>query len=159
MDATEPLFAHIEAIQEGAAVLGRPELGGTRVERIDNPAWVGFGANVFGLLDVGTTRDAVWLDVMRQLKEQGRPVYVEIDPQTHRITQFLQPRQQPVGELKEIEKGDVQVNLLLSHAVHILRHDHPHFKEMLERLRIAQRDGTMVWVTEAPDTHEIIEVK
>ncbi len=159
MDAVEPVFGHIEAIEEGAAVLARADLLAAQTERIDKPAWVSFGPNVAGLLDIATTRDAVWLDVMRQLKDQGRPVYVEIDPRTRRIRQFLQPRQQPVGELKELEKGDVQANLMLSHAVHVLRREHPRFKEFLDRLHAAQRDGSMVWVTETPDSHEIIDVE
>lgn len=159
MDVVEPVFGQIEAIEEGATVLARADLRASRLERIDKPAWVSFGPNVAGLLDLATTRDAVWLDVMRQLKDQGRPVYVEIDPRTRRIRQFLQPRQQPVGELNEIEKGDVQANLMLSHAVHVLRRKHPRFEEFLGRLRAAQRDGSMVWVTETLDSHEIIDVE
>jgi hypothetical protein len=159
MDAVAAAFGQVEAIEEGAAVLARPDLRAARPERIDRPAMVSFGPEVSGLLDLATTRDAVWLDVIRQLKDQGRPIYVEIDSETRRITQFLQPRQQPVGELKEIEGGDVRVDLLLSHAVHILRRSHPRFTELLQQLQAAQRDGIMVWVAETLDSHEIIEVR
>lgn len=159
MDAVKAFFGHVEVITEGAAAPGHPDLRAAPPERIDRPVMVSFGPKVSGLLDVATTRDAVWLDVMRQLKDQGRPIYVEIDSKTRRITQFLQPRQQPVGKLKEIKKGDVEVNLLLSHAVHILRRSHPRFKELLQRLRAAKRDGSMVWIAETLDSHEVIEVK
>lgn len=159
MDAVLAALGHVEAIEEGAAVLARGDLRAARPERIERPAMVSLGPRLSGLLDLAATRDAVWLDVIRQLEGQGRPIYVEIDSKTRRITQFLQPRQQPVGEVKEIEKGDVQVNLLLSHAVHILRRSHPRFEELLQRLRAAQRDQTMVWVAETLDSHEIVEVK
>lgn len=159
MAAAETFFGPIEVIKEGADVLAGAELRAARPERIDRPALVSLSPDVSGLLDLATTRDTVWLDVMRHLKDQGRPIYVEIDSQTRRITQFLQPREQPVGDLNESEKGDVQVNLLLSHAVHTLRRNHPRFKELLQRLRAAQRDGAMVWVVETLDSHEIIEVK
>jgi len=48
---------------------------------------------------------------------------------------------------------------MLSHAVHVVHRSHPQFKQLLERLRDAQRDGKLVWVIETPDLHEILDVR
>jgi hypothetical protein len=158
MDPGDPVFGRIEAFEEGIATAPPTPARAARPERIEKPVVVRIGKEVKGTLDIANPRDAVWLDIMRSLHAAGRPVYVEID-RTGRITQFLQPLEQPVGEIREIENGDVQVELMLSHAVHVLRPSHPQFKQLLERLRDAQRDGKLVWVIETPDSHEILDVR
>jgi hypothetical protein len=158
MDPVDPVFGRIEAFEEGIATAPPTAARAVRPERIEKPAVVRIGKDVKGTLDIANPRDAVWLDIMRSLHAAGRPVYVEID-RTGRITQFLQPLEQPVGEIREIENGDVQVELMLSHAVHVLRHSHPHFEQLHQRLLDAQREGKLVWVIETPDLHEILDVR
>ena len=155
MDPVDPAFGRIESFEEGIA---RAPPTAARLERIEKPVVVRIGKDIEGTLDIANPRDAVWLDIMRSLYAAGRPVYVELD-RSGRITQFLQPLEQPVGEMREIENGDVQVELMLSHAVHVLRRSHPQFKQLQERLRDAQRDGKLVWVIETPDSHEILDVR
>jgi hypothetical protein len=158
MDAGDPVFGRIEAFEEDIATAPPSAVHAARPEPIEMPVVVRIGKDIKGTLDIANPRDAVWLDIMRSLYAAGRPVYVELD-RTGRITQFLQPLEQPVGEIHEIENGDVQVELMLSHAVHVLRRSHLQFKQLQERLRDAQRDGKLVWVIETPDSHEILDVR
>src|SRR5262245_12897937 len=155
----EPIFGHIEAFEVGSAAAEAMRAAKSTTEGVQTPVVVRFARDLQGVLDVATARDAVWFDVMRSLQAAGRPVYAEIDSDTGRISQFLQPRQQPVGEVRETEDGDYKVELRLSHAVHFLRRGHPRFKELLQRLQEAQRQGNLVWVTETPGSHEILEVR
>jgi hypothetical protein len=155
MDQIEPVFGHIEAFEDGPAA-AEAAMRAAKTERLQKPVVVRFAKDLQGVLDVAKTRDAVWFDVMRSLQAAGRPFYVEIDRATGQISQFLQPREQPVGEIREIEGGDFEVELLLSDAVHVLRRSHPRFKELLQRLKEAQRQGKLVWVTETLDSHEIL---
>ncbi len=158
MDPNEPVFGPVEAFEEGARADEFAALG-TRKERVGRPLVVRFARNVRGVLDLASPRDAVWFDVMRELQAVGRPVYVEIDDGNGQITTFLQPREQPVGEIRKLRNGDVEVELLLSHAMHVLPHEHPRFEALLRRLEGARRENAMVWVVETPDTHEILDVK
>jgi hypothetical protein len=155
MDVGDPVFGRIEAFEEDIAAAPP---SAARPERIEIPVVVRIGKDVKGTLNIANPRDAVWLDIMRSLYAAGRPVYVELDS-TGRITQFLQPIEQPVGKIGDIQNGDVQVELMLSHAVHVLRHSHPHFEQLQERLLDAQREGKLVWVIETPDLHEILDVR
>jgi hypothetical protein len=157
MNPIEPVFGPIEAFEDGPAAA--EAMGAAKIEGLQKPVVVRFAKDLQGVLDVAKARDAVWFDVMRSLQAAGRPVYVEIDRDTGQISQFLQPRQQPVGEVREAEGGDFEVELRLSHAVHVLRRSHPRFQELLQRLQEAQRQGKLVWVTETPDSHEILEVR
>lgn len=158
MGPIEPVFGPIEAFEDGPAVAEAAKHG-VRTEGLAKPVMVRFATDLRGVLDVAKTRDAVWFDVMRSLQAAGRPVYVEIDRATGQIAQFLQPRQQPVGTIRETEGGDFDIELRLSHAVHVLRRRHPRFKELLQRLQETQRQGNMVWVTETPGSHEILDVR
>lgn len=157
MNRIEPVFGHIEAFEVGAAAA--EAMRGAKIEGLQKPVVVRFSKDLKGVLDVAKPRDAVWFDVMRSLQAAGRPVYAELERDTGQIAQFLQPRQQPVGEIREAENGDYDVELKLSHAKHTLRRSHPQFKELLQRLHEAQRQGKLVWVTESLDSHEIVEVR
>ena len=146
MDPIEPVFGYIEAFEDGPAA-AEATMRAAKPGRLQKPVVVRFAKDLRGVVDVAKTRDAVWFDVMRSLQAAGRPVYVEIDRATGQISQFLQPREQPVGEIRATDGGDFDVELLLSHAIHVLRRSHPRFKELLRRLQEAQRQGKLVWVT------------
>jgi hypothetical protein len=121
---------------------------------------VRFAGGRVGLLDVTQPRSAVWLKVLHSLHEQQTPAYVEVDPRSQQITRLLQPTLQPIGEIEPVERGgDLRVNLLRSHAVHVLRRDNPRFDELRELLETARKSETPVWVTETLDSHEIIDVR
>jgi hypothetical protein len=121
---------------------------------------VRFAGGRVGLLDLTQPRSAVWLKVLHSLHEQQTPAYVEVEPRSRQITRLLQPTLQPVGEIEPVERGgDLRVNLLRSHAVHVLRRGNPRFDELRKLLQTARKSETPVWVTETPDSHEIIDVR
>jgi hypothetical protein len=157
MEDTNAVVDLIESVEEGAE-----RVGVTRAERPEEGRLlsVRFAEGRIGLLDLAEPRAAVWASVLRSLNEHGAPAYVEIDPRTAMIVKLLQPKLQPVGEIRPLDKGpDLQVQLLKSHARHVLRREHPHFQKLLKLLRSAQGEGTELWVTETLNTHEIVDVR
>jgi hypothetical protein len=113
-----------------------------------------------GHLDLSKPHAALWRSVLHSLHENQMPAYVEIDKRTKQITQLLQPKLQPVGGIHPLDQGpDLRIELVNSHALHVLRRKHPQFKSFLEILRDALRKEMPVWVTETLDTHEIIDVR
>jgi hypothetical protein len=143
-----------EGVDETAAKVAKERRGADRVISVR------FVDGRVGLLDLTDPRTSLWMSVLRSLQERKRPAYVEIDARTHLITQLLQPKLQPVGDIRPLDKGpDLQVELLNSHARHILRRKHPRFTALLKLLRSAQKEQTLLWVTETLDTHEIIDVR
>jgi hypothetical protein len=119
-----------------------------------------FAGGRVGLLDLTQPRSAVWLKVLHALHQQKTPAYVEVEPRSQQITRLLQPTLQPVGEIETLERGgDLRVNLLRSHAIHVLRRTNPRFDELRKGLTAARKSETPVWVTETLDSHEIIDVR
>jgi len=158
MTRTQGIVEIIETLKEGvetvASYAAKPE------GRAKKTVSVHFSNSQVGHLDLSEPHAAAWLSVIRSLHENHMPAYVEIDEPTKRITQLLQPKLQPVGEIHPIEGGlDLRVEFLNSHALHVLRANHPRFKAFLELLREAQRKRTLLWVTETLDTHELIDVR
>src|SRR5215468_328992 len=125
----------IEALKEGDAVSSyAAKAEGRAAETVS----VHFSNSEVGHLDLSEPHALAWLSVMRSLQEHHMPAYVEIDARTKKITRLLQPRLQPVGEIHPLDPGpDLRVELLNSHALHVLRADHPRFKAFLELLREA----------------------
>jgi hypothetical protein len=119
-----------------------------------------FAGGRVGLLDLTQPRSAVWLKVLHSLHQQKTPAYVEVELRSQQITRLLQPTLQPVGEIEPLERGgDLRVNLLRSHAIHVLRRNNPRFAELRKLLTAASKSETPVWVTETLDSHEIIDVR
>lgn len=111
-------------------------------------------------LDMTTPRSAVWADVLDSRRRADQPVYVEIDPETNQITELLLPLTVRVEQINPLDKGgDVEVELVISHARHYLRRKRAGFDEMLKSLQAARKQGTEVLVTETPNDHEIIDVR
>jgi hypothetical protein len=158
MTKTQGMVEWIEALREGTEAAAKPAARPSA--RAKKTFTVHLRNSQVGHLDLSTPHGGIWLNVLRSLHENQMPAYVEIDKQTKEITQLLQPKLQPVGGIHPMEQGpDVRVDLLNSHALHVLRHNHPQFKRFLEILRDAQKKETSVWVTETLDTHEIIDVQ
>ena len=120
-------------------------------------ASISFSAGRTGLLDLSTERGEVWAEVLASLQEQQSPAYIEIDPVSSQITQLLIPMVVRVGRIKSTGRG-VDVELIISHAIHSLAVTHPRYQELLQRLKEAQASGESVAVTEDPASHEIIQV-
>jgi hypothetical protein len=122
---------------------------------------VKFRAGHTGLLDMSLPRTKVWHEVIASMRQSNNPVYVEIDAETNIITELLIPLRVKVGNMvpsKENRK-DVEVELIISQAVHHLRHTNPMFSKLEKQLKIAKQRGVEVLVTERSDDHEIIDVR
>ena len=72
----------------------------------------------------------------RQAMPAKAPVYVEIDPVSAVITQLLVPYVVTVGDITPSASDDgVDVELVISHAVHTLRKSRPDYDQLLEAVR------------------------
>jgi hypothetical protein len=120
-------------------------------------ARIAFKSGRVGLVDLSTERGAIWLEVLDSLTKRNAPAYIQIDPISKQITQLLIPKVVTVGRISQLPQG-VEVELIISHAVHILQTSHPRYEELLNRLKAAQASGAVVAVTEDPSSHDIIEV-
>lgn len=118
------------------------ELDGGRRARLDpaNPLSPGFAQ----LLD--------------SLSKQRRPVYLEIDPATSAVTRLLIPHVTRIVEVREVEPGLLNVELVPSQARHLLRSDLPEFAALEKQARDAVGSGNPVIVTE-DDAHNIIDIR
>ncbi len=134
-----------------AAKTGRPQSGLVTVS---------FLCGQSGFLDMAEPRSTVWAEVLDSLRQTNQPAYVEIDPETNVITELHCPVVVSVAGVNPIgNTGDVEVELVISHARHYLRKSHPNYKRHLEILQRALEKKTMVVVTESHDGHEIIDVR
>lgn len=120
---------------------------------------VTFESNRTGLLDLKSPLAAVWADVLEHLRQQNRPAYVEIDPETKVITEVLVPQAARVWSIKLQPQGDVDVVFYTSAARHYLRWTHPDFQQMLNALQTAKDSDTTVLVTASRPDQEIVDVR
>jgi hypothetical protein len=119
-----------------------------------------FNGGQSAFLDMSSSQSAVWASVLTSLSQADLPAYVEVDPATNVVTQLLVPLRVRVGNLTPSPDDDaVDVELIVSHGRHTLRRTNPDFDQFLELLQTARDQGTTVFVTETPDTHEIIDVR
>src|SRR6266568_2483102 len=112
------------------------------VARTEPPRFVevAFREGPAGLLDMADTRSATWARLLDELARAEEPAYVQIDPISRRITDLLIPLQVTVGAITSTSSGDVEVELVISHARHYLRRSRPDFGELLQLLEAAARD-------------------
>src|SRR5262245_13221684 len=158
MARTHSIVERIDALKEG--VEAPASRAAKPAGRSKETLAVHFSNSQIGYLDLSEPHAALWRSVLRSLHENQIPAYVEIDERTKQITRLLQPKLQPVGGLYPLDDGpDLRVELLNSHALHVLRGRHPRFKALLELLREAQQTQALLWVTETLDTHEIIDLR
>jgi Glutaminase len=108
-------------------------------------------------LDLADARSEGWLAALDGMRAAGLVAYAELDPETSVIVELRRPLAVTVGELRETADG-VDVELVISHARHVLRRDSPDFDELRGALEQAREGGTGVLVTET-DAHEIIDVR
>lgn len=121
-------------------------------------ATVAFGGGRQGLLDLTEHRSRVWAEVLESMRAMGEPAYVVIDPETSLITELLQPIRCRVGRMAKSDEG-YEVELVISHARHVVRRSNPEFETLRRALEQARKDGTEVLVTETIANPEIIDVR
>ena len=108
-------------------------------------------------LDAKDERSAAIVQVLAELHRLGRPVYLELTGDGRRVERIHAPLIVRVAELRSAGGDDVEVELEVSHARHVLRRDNPEFDELLSSLRQTHETGQVVAVAENED-HEILAV-
>jgi hypothetical protein len=109
-------------------------------------------------LDPTNPRSVGFAQVLEGARRQGLPVYVETDLATSSMTRLLVPYVARVTAVRPENDKALVVELLPSHARHMLRRDRPDFGELEEQLKAALRSGQPVIVT-GDDAHNIIDVR
>lgn len=108
-------------------------------------------------LDPGDERSEGFAQILAGLSEQRLPVYVEVDDDDA-VQRLLVPYLTRVDGIREGEEDALEVELEMSHALHLLRYDAEDFDELRQRLRRAVETREPVIVSET-DEHEIIDVR
>jgi len=112
-------------------------------------------------LDWSDPRSATFMSVLGELRRMNLAAYVEIDSATQAIKRLLVPLEAKVIGIKKVERiesQDIEVDLEISNARHLLKRANPDFKRLLERLQDAKHKGVPVRVTEDESGREIIDV-
>lgn len=140
------------------------------IQRIDRPAQaaagprapvtVHLGGGRVCQLDPSDPRSPAWEFILGRLHQQGRPAFLEIDPQRNAVRQLLAPKAVRVTSVAPQPAGGmVEVELYPSQARHFVRTTNPDAQQLLNELRAAERQHTLVLVTEASQGPEIIDVR
>jgi hypothetical protein len=108
-------------------------------------------------LDPENPRSAGFAQVLEGLEKLGRPVYLEVDPETEAVTRLLIPLVGRVNGLTPVEAG-LEVGFDPSHARHLLRRDAPDFAATEAVLREALERRTPILLTD-DDAQEIVDVR
>lgn len=108
-------------------------------------------------LDPEDSRSAGYASILEGLSELGRPVYLELDPQTSAIRLLLIPLVARVAALTPTDEG-LSVEIDPSHALHVLPRGAANFEDLERRLREAKSSRDPIILTET-DSHEIIDVR
>jgi hypothetical protein len=109
-------------------------------------------------LDPEDRRSAGFAGILDELSQQGRPVYLEVDPDTEAIARMLIPYVSRVLGVQQMEDGGLIVQLGYSHVQHLLPRDSPDFEPLERRVREALETQEPVVLTE-DDAHLIIDVR
>ena len=109
-------------------------------------------------LDTTMNNTASRAQLLDSIRQQGRPMYFKIDPTTRVIQDYLFSMEYQVQELRP-KVDTVEVLLIVSAAIHVLKRSNPDFQNLLEALEKAKLAGETVLVTETDLQHEIIDVR
>ena len=137
----------------------RSRAKGARTAAASPAVLVRFAGGSTARLDPAKPRDRAWADVLQSLRESKLPVYVEVEPETGYLTSVLLPRQFLVTAIRDLDTGDREIELEISHARHYLRRGYPRFADILQILDDARKKKTPVLVTESLDSSAIIDVR
>ncbi len=153
-------MARPNTLVDAVARVSQPDeaFGARAAAPVARQATVSFEGGRVGVLDLTVPRSAVWAEVLSSLRDSGQYAYVELDPATNQLTELLVPLAVRVGDITKAAEG-VEVELIISHALHHLRRSNSDYDKLLEALEEARSSKRVVLVTERMDDHEIIDVR
>jgi hypothetical protein len=109
-------------------------------------------------LDPGDRRAAGYAQIIEGRRELGKPVYLEVDPQTGAITRLELPWVTRILSIEGTPSGDLSIVLPLSQAPHYLRRASPDFDAYAGLLQDALDRGLPVILTE-DDRNDLIDLR
>lgn len=96
-------------------------------------------------------------ELLADLAERGQPVHLEVDPASGEVLELRVPLVVRVGEMRSLPGGGTSVELVPSHARHVVASGEGS-EDVRVRLEAAARAGSLVVVTE-DDAHRILDVR
>ena len=131
-----------------------------RSQRSTAPVSVRFKGGQSIALNLSDARHRGWSRILESQQRLGKPVYVDLDPNTSELRRLLFPLTSTVRALRpHVAPPGLAIELTLSAAVQVLRDSHPRYAEFSALLREALERGTALLVTDTNDTHEIVDVR
>lgn len=90
------------------------------------------------------------LEILRRRQQRQRKTYIHFDPTSRMVEWLSMPYRTPIGKLQEFADG-VEVDLLFSHAHHVLHTSHPTFIDTRRLLAKAQSEKLVVLASVDPN--------
>jgi hypothetical protein len=109
-------------------------------------------------IDPKDRRATGFVELLESRRERGRPVYLEVDPDTGAITRFEIPLVGRVESVTETPAEDLDIVMPPSHGAHYLRRTSPDFDAWAGLLREAIDKGLPVIITQ-DDRQEVIDLR
>jgi hypothetical protein len=126
--------------------------------KVDGGVTVAFSDGNRAVIPSSHALASVWQEVIESARLEDLPIYAETTEDGLSIEQVLIPLIVRVIRTADVEEGDLEVDLEISHARHYLRRTNPRFEELAAVLREALASGRSILVTETDD-HSIIDVR
>ena len=117
-----------------------------------------FGDGRRARLDPSNERAPALAGILEELRRRGKPVYVEVDPQSGVITRIQVPRVTQIEAVYANDAGDLVIEIPLSQGSHVLRRQSPDFDAWAALLREALDRRLPVILTES-ETHDVIDLR
>jgi hypothetical protein len=121
-----------------AAVRGRAKRG----------AVVNFAKGGGAELDPNHPAADLFASVLSAARAASLPVYVEVAPDTKKITDLQIALEGNISSINIDAAGNAEIEVQISHAIHLLRKDNPNFTRLLAAARKAVEKNQPVTITE-----------
>jgi hypothetical protein len=109
-------------------------------------------------LDRSDERAPALAGILEELRRRGKPVYIEVDPQSGAITRIQVPRVTHIEAVYANPAGDLMIDIPLSQGSHVLRRQSPDFDAWAALLREALDRRLPVILTES-EMHDVIDLR
>jgi hypothetical protein len=111
-------------------------------------AVVNFASGDTAELDPKHRHADAFANIVSQAREASLPLYVEVNPRTKKIADVQIPLEGTVSSINIDTAGNAELEIQISHSIHVLRKDNPSFKRLLAAAQRAMTAGERVAVTE-----------